>query len=297
MDLIKRIEADKAEGVDLKVRYFGGGPLAFQDMLNRNADFAVAGAPALAGFKARGEPVVSIATVSRTPAYVLMVRTSLKGKVKRIADLKGRVIGVNTSSVKAKSTSQLTAEFLLRRDGVRVDQVNFVPAGQNLEEQAAALDSGAVDALMGDEPFATRFREQGKVFILEDLSSLDSCRKWLGGLLLSGQLATRADVLRNEPDKTERMVRVLRRSLLWIASHSAEEVVARLALPDGASRAAMKKVLRRHKAMYSPDGVSATEEIHTADRFFRESNPSDPTIASFSFNSMVDTRWAGLSPR
>ncbi len=129
VELIKKIGADRAEGVNLTVRYFPGGPLAYKDMLAKNADFAVAGAPALAALRLKGEPVVSIATVNRVPTFTLMVRADLKDRVKSIADLRARVIGVNTSSTVSKSTSQQVAEYLLRRAGVDPTEVNFVPAG------------------------------------------------------------------------------------------------------------------------------------------------------------------------
>ncbi|MDP2832942.1 MAG: ABC transporter substrate-binding protein [Pseudomonadota bacterium] len=293
VDLIKKIGADRAEGVELAVRYFGGGPLAYKDMLEKNADFAVAGAPALAGLKLQGEPVVSIATVNRVPTFVLMLRASLKGKVKKTADLKGRVIGVNTSSASTKSTSQQVAEFALRQAGVSLAQVNFVPAGQSLEDQMAALDSGAVDALMGDEPFASRLKDSGKVTHLLDLHDLGACRKAMGGLFLNAQLATRAEVIKNNPDKVERMVRVLRRTLQWIASHSAEEVVARLDLADPDARASLLRTLQRHKAIYSPDGAYTEEQIRTTERFFRENNAGDEKARAFSFDTLIDSRWAG----
>jgi len=294
VDLMRKIGADRAEGVKLTVRYFGGGPLAFKDMLEKNADFAVAGAPALAGLRLKGEPVVSVATVNRVPTFVLMVRSDLKGKVKRIADLKGRVIGVNTSSSKTKSTSQQVAEFILRKAGLDPRWVHFVPAGQSLEAQMSALESGAVDAIMGDEPFASQLQAAGKVFTLLDLHDLDACRKAMGGLFLNAQLATRADVIRSAPQKVDKMVRVLRRTLEWIASHSAEEVVAMLDIDDRAARASLLTTLRHHKDIYSPDGAFTTEQLRTAEAFFRANNPDDPAAAAFSFDSLVDTRWAGL---
>lgn len=297
VDLIRKIGADRAEGVELTVRYFSGGPLAFKDMLEKNADFAVAGAPALAGLRLKGEPVVSVAAVNRVPTFVLMVRTDLKGKIKRIADLQGRVIGVNNSSAMTKSTSQQVAELVLRRAGVDLRRVHFVPAGQSLNEQQAALDSGAVDAIMGDEPFASQLRAAGKVFFLLDLYDLDACRQALGGLFLNAQLATREDVVHASPDKVARMTRALVRTLRWIATHSAEEIVARLEVPDPVEQAALLANLRHRKAIYSPDGAFTVEEVRTSERCFREGHMADPKAAGFSFDRLIDSRWAGIKPR
>lgn len=298
VDLIRRIGADRAEGVALNVRYFGGGPLAYKDMLEGNSDFAVAGAPALAGLAAKGEPVVSIATVNRVPTFVLMVRKDLQGRVKRLADLKGRVIGVNSSSSATKSTSQQVAEFLLRRAGLDpASDVNFLAAGQSLAEQRAAFDTGAVDALMGDEPFASQLKAEGKVFFLLDLHDIDQARQALGGLFLNAQLATRRDVLDQQPDKAVRMVRVLRRTLQWIAQHTPEEIAARLHPDDAAARQALAASLKRHKAIFSPDGAFTREQIDTTQALFRANAAPDSPAARFDFHAMIEPRLAGIRPK
>lgn len=295
IDLITRIGADRAEGVQLSVRYFGGGPLAYQDMLSGNSDFAVAGAPALADLAVKGQPVVSVATVNRVLTFVLMVDKRLRGQVKDVADLKGRVIGINTSSRAARSTSQQLAEYLLRRADVDpVREVNFLPAGQSLAEQRAAFASGMVDALMGDEPFASELVREGRVFVLLDLHTLETSRRALGGLLLNAQLATRRDLLHRQPDKVERMVRVLRRTLEWIARHTPEQIVDALDIRDDAVRKTLITLLQRHKDIYSPDGAFTEEQIRTTEAFYRANHPPGAPGARFDFSALVEPRFAGL---
>lgn len=296
VDLMKKIGADRAEGVDLEVHYHGGGPLAFKEMLEGGADFAVAGMPALAGLRARGQAVVSIATVNRVPTFVLMVRRDLKRQVKTPADLKGRVIGINASSMATRSTSQQLTEYLLARAGVPRGSYHLVAAGQSFEAQAAALQSGTVDALMGDEPFASRLREEGKVFFLADLHDLDACRQALGGLFLNAQLATRRDVLKRQPDKARRMVAVLRRTLQWIAAHGPQEIAATLYPDDASRREALAKGLARHKAIYSPDGAFSAEQVRTAEAFFHAVFAEDAAARALRFNDFIDATWAGRGP-
>lgn len=55
--LAGKIGADPAEGLQLDIRYTGGGPQAIRSMLERNSDFAAAGLPALALQKLSGKPV------------------------------------------------------------------------------------------------------------------------------------------------------------------------------------------------------------------------------------------------
>ena len=57
--------------------------------------------------------------------------------------MRGKVIGVNTSTRASKTTSQQLAELLLASDGVSLDSVRIVPAGQSWDEQSSLMISGA----------------------------------------------------------------------------------------------------------------------------------------------------------
>lgn len=154
-----------------------------------------------------------------------------------------------------------------------------------------------MDALMGDEPFATQLKDSGRVFFLLDFHDLEATRRALGGLFLNAQLATRRDVLEGQPEKVERMVRVLRRTLRWIAHHSPEQIAAMLAPEDAAARRTLATSLARHKAIYSPDGAFTQEQVRTAEAFFRANQPAGSAGAGFEFHRMLEPRYAGLRPR
>ena len=108
IDLIPVIGADKTEAVHLQILHTGGGAVAMNNMIKHDADFAVAGVPAAMSLRSNGGDVVVIAPVDDAPLFVLMVRKDLQDQVKRIADLKGKVIGVNTSTKASKTTSSPT---------------------------------------------------------------------------------------------------------------------------------------------------------------------------------------------
>ena len=145
--------------------------------------------------------------------FVLMVRASLKQKIRQIADLKGRVIGVNTSTNNSKTTSQQLAKLLLESDGVSLDQVRIVPAGQNWEEQSSLILSGAADAIMGDKPFASRLLAMGKVYFLVNLAQPETVKKIQGANFLHAALETRRSVVEEAPHKVEKMTKILRKTL------------------------------------------------------------------------------------
>lgn len=293
IELANKIGADMAENAVLDIRFFGGGPLAYKDMLEKNSDFSAGGMAALAEQRARGNPVVSIAPISQVPGYSLMVRSDLKDKVKTIADLKGRVIGVKGHTKGGRSTTQMFTGFMLQRNGLKEEEVSFLSSGQSYQDQHAALASGTVDAIMADEPFASRMKKEGIGIYLADFHDTRAVRKLLGGLFLNAQIASREDFVAAHPELAEKMVRINRRTLAWIRNHSAQQIVDALNLPTPEARDALRDTLEKYKDMYHPDGRFSDEQIHTTEAFFHKVLQDDPAARSLSFDSFIQKKWAG----
>lgn len=293
VDLIPKIGADRAEGVELQLLPTGGGAVALGNLMNRNADFAVAGFPAAMSLRVNGGPVVGIAAVDQAPLFILMVRAELKHKVKRIADLKGKVIGVNTSSLSSKTTSQQLAELLLQSDGVRADQVRILPAGQSWAEQSSLIYSGMVDAIMGDEPFASRLLAENKVFFLADLTDPATTRRVPGADFLHATLETRADLIASDAPKVARMVRIMRRSLQWIATHTPEELVAKLDIKDRAERESLLRSLKKYPRLFSADGAFSSRQLRETELFFQGAAVGTPAAPALKLETMIDDTWVG----
>lgn len=293
IDLIPAIGADKAEGVQLQIIHTGGGAVAMNNMVTRNADFAVAGVPAAMSLRVNGGDVVVIAPVDDAPLFVLMVRADLKDRVKRIADLKGKVIGVNTSTKSSKTTSQQLGELLLKSDGVAINAVRIVPAGQSWIEQSSLIISGQADAVVGDEPFASRLLAENKVFFLAHLAQPETIRGIQGANFLHAALETRSDVIAKEPKKVGKMVRMVKQSLAWIASHTSEQVVDALAITEREERDALLRSLQKYPRAFSRDGKFSTTQLKETDIFFHASVKSGTAGQSLSIEQMLDDRWAG----
>ncbi len=293
IDLIKKIGADQAEGVDLDIRYYAGGPLAASEMLKGNSDFAALGMSALASLYVDNKDVRSIVSISRAPTYVLSVRSELRPHIKTVADLRGRVIGVHSSGKNNKSTSHQLVEFMLQRAGVSPDSANYLSAGQSYADQRAALASGAIDALMGEEPFSSRLAEEGLVYILADLHSETVARQALGGPFLYVQIATRGNLLVQQPEKTKRMVAIMRRVLHWISSHNPDEIARMLHGNNPEALRDSKPLLARSKSAFSPDGTFRREEVATTERFFLNLSKENPKVRGMRLTDFIDARYAG----
>jgi len=293
LDLIPAIGADRDEGVDLQILHTGGGSVALNNLVTRNADFAVAGFPAVMSLDANGGDVVGIAPVDDAPLFVLMVRSGLKGKVKRIADLRGKVIGVNTSTKSSKTTSQQLAELLLKSDGVDLDMVRIVPAGQSWVEQSSLMISGTADAVMGDEPFASRLAADGKVFFLANLADPATSGKIPGANFLHATLATRSDMIRDQPETVAKMVRMMVKSLQWIASHKPEQLVDKLKVDDPEERTSLLLALRRYPHAFSRDGKFSSSQLKDTQIFFHKTSEGNAKAQSLQIENLINDTWAG----
>lgn len=293
VDLIPAIGADKEEGIHLNILHTGGGGVALNNLMTKNADFAVAGVPAALSLKANGGDVVVIAPVNDAPLFVLMVRSGLKDKVKKIADLKGKVIGVNTGTKTSKTTSQQLAELLLKSAGVPVDAVRIVPAGQSWVEQSSLMITGTADAVVGDEPFASRLQDEGKVFFLAHLAQPATVKGIKGTNFLHAALETRPDVIAENPAKVEKMVRMVKKSLAWIASHTPEQVADVLGISDPEERASLVGALRRYPKAYSRDGKFSSAQLKETDIFFQGSLAKGVPGTEVRIEKMLSDRWAG----
>ncbi len=295
VDLIPAIGADKEEGIALQILHVGGGAVALNNLTTRNADFAIAGFPAAMSLSANGGDVVGIAAVNDAPMFVLMVRAGLKGQVKRISDLRGKVIGVNTSTKSSKTTSQQLAELLLKSDGIELDMVRIVPAGQSWIEQSSLMLSGTADAVMGDEPFASRLASEGKVFFLANLSDPATTKKITGANFLHATLETRSDMIRDNPKKVEKMVRMLVKSLQWIAKHTPQEVVDKLKVTDPDERTSLLLALRKYPHAFSRNGKFSSNQLKETESFFRKTSEGNADAQSLNIESIINDRWAGRS--
>lgn len=274
--LARAIGADLEEGLELKLRFFSNGPLAMRDLMNNNSDFMSIGLPAIAAGRADGLPIVAIGQLSESAMFVLLMRSKLKGKVHSVAQLKGMSIGTaqgiasNTST--QRSMGYMLTEFLLRRNGLKPNDVQFISAGKTREAQATSLSSGAVDILMGDEPFASELVENGTAIRLADLYPPQLSHEMIGGPLIHAALATREEVYTQHPETVKKVQRMFDRTLLWLSTHSAQEAVDKLSGQPGFESAEKNKFLvdklKSNPGMFTTRIAWDAKALATTENFF-----------------------------
>jgi len=292
-ELAFRLGLDRQAGLPLRLKFEGGGGVIVQELQGGNAEFAAFGLPAAMEANVAGRAqLVALAAVHGLPVYTLLVRSDLRGSVRSIADLRGRVIGVHNNSLQNRTTAHQLVEQVFASRGVPVDSLSFMSSGQSYESISTALRGQSVDAVMSDGTLAIQIEDEGLAFRLFSTGVPTDAATVPGAGFLRAVLIGRRDRVEAEPERTARMVSIVRRALEWIAGHSPQEMADALQL-QGKAREAVVSAARLFPRQFSPDGRFSTSQLRDTDLFFRSSNPGLPAAARYSAESMVVDRWAG----
>ncbi len=294
-ELALRIGADRAEGLAVRLKFAGGGGVAIREMRSGNASFGVFGLTAAMNENLAGIRLVGLAAVEDLVPLSLMVRPALKGRVRRLADLKGLAVGVHSASLALITNSQQFLTLLLRQAGLNADSVRIVAAGQSWESQSAALRSGVIDAIVSEEPFGLRLDQAGLAFPLVRIGRPGQPAGLPGEGFLRGTLMTTPALIQQDPRLAERMVRMIQRTLAWRLENSPAEFVARLGL-EGPEAVAFGTMLRDYPRQFSADGRFSEAQLAQTERFFRESSDNAAPAQALQLSSMLVDRWAGRKP-
>jgi NitT/TauT family transport system substrate-binding protein len=193
--------------------------------------------------------------------------------VHSVAQLKGRRIGTSSGTTSERSLGKMMTEYLLQRAGLKSSDVQFISSGQNRESQSAALTSATVDALMGDEPFASELVAQGVAVKLLDLHPLKQNNDLFGGPMVRAALATREDIYVQHPGTVKKVQRMLDLTLQWLSKHSAREIADKLTGQPGFDATRSKllvEVLQRSQGMFPTRLAWDSQAVATTERFFHD---------------------------
>jgi NitT/TauT family transport system substrate-binding protein len=234
-------------------------------------------------------PVFAIGQLGQSAMFVFLLRADLKDQVRTIAQLKGRRVGTPVGTSTQRPMGQMVAEHLLGHAGLKPGDVQFVSTGLNRKSQSAALSSGTVDAIMGDEPFASEMVAKGEAVILADMYPTVQSRELLGGAIVRAALATRENIYERHPETVKKILRMFDRTLQWMSAHSARETADILSDQPGFTprqRKMLTDILQRSHGMYPSRIAWDAHAVATTEQFFRI-NSTDPASAQLSFADFI----------
>jgi len=251
----------EAAGLDVRLENLQSGSKALQALLGGSADVVSGFHDHTIQMAAEGRPLRSFVLMLRTPGLAVLAGPRTSGRIRRVADLGGATVGVTALG----SATHFFLTYLLAKHGV--EGVSAIGVGGNTTA-LAALEQGKVDAVVITDPAATVARERNPgLSILADTRDGVGTEFALGSpVAYSSVLYAPAAWLDAHPDKAARLAGAIRATLEWMASHSADEIAARMpAALRGEYGRLYAAALQRNKASFSPDGrfeAAGVEAVH-----------------------------------
>lgn len=295
VELIPALGIDRELGVQLSIRYFPSGVRAFEDALAGNAHFSTVGFSVLPVLATKGQKVLAVVPLSgKTPPYALVVRKDLAGKIRKVSDLKGRSVGVSAGSVASKTYLNMLAEVVLSSYGVKPNEVRWVPNAQNIDAIFGSLAGQAVDAVFCEGAFTSELVRRDAGRMLLDLNTLMAMARIPGLAHPRSVVAASAESVQENPQRTELMVKMVQRALIWMHAATPEAIADKLGVADENERRELIATLVRFPDMFSPDGRFSRKQVGETMNFLRAANV--PLQAGLDVHSLVSYQWSGNKP-
>jgi NitT/TauT family transport system substrate-binding protein len=290
IELIPRLGIDQALGAQLAIRYLPSGVLALEDVVAGNGHFAGVGFTVLPNFVAKGKSVAAVATLSSgVPPYSILIKPELAKSVRSVRDLRGRSIGIPLGSQTSKTYLQTVLEIWLKAYGVGASELRWVQTNQNLDGMYGALAGGVVDAVFCEEPLAGTLVRKKVGKRLASLSDPKAPGRASWANHLRAILAAPREMLDTHPRRAELMAGMLQRSLKWIRTNKAADIVARLGIQDVELAQDLADPLKRMPNLYSPDGRFKPAELEATRAFIEASGT--PLPAGMDIRSLIADKW------
>lgn len=209
------------EGLNVTINDFKGGSQSLQALVGGSVDVVTGAYEHTIRMQAKGQDIRAVIELGRFPGIVLAVKKDLADKVKTAGDLKGMKIGVTAPG----SSTNMFANYLLARDGVKPEEVSFIGVGGGATG-VAAMQRGEIDAISNLDPVISTLNRDGLISILADTRTEEGTKAIFGGTNPAAVLYTRAEFIEENPNTVQALVNALHKALTWLDTATPEDVVA-----------------------------------------------------------------------
>ena len=117
----------KDEGLNVKIVDFQGGSRSLQAVVGGSADVVSGAFEHTISMQAKKQPMTAFVLQGRAPQLALVVSNKTMKDYKQLSDLKGKKVGVTAPG----SSSQMVANFILKKGGLGPKDVAFIGVGSS----------------------------------------------------------------------------------------------------------------------------------------------------------------------
>jgi NitT/TauT family transport system substrate-binding protein len=206
----------------------------------------------------QGRHLMCIAVFGRYPANVLLVRKSQADKIKTVADLRGKKIGI---SAPGASTHNFVAG-LMERAGVPWKEASFISIGTGLSAVAAVRSGSELDAIVNLDPAINALVDNGDGVVLADSRTEEGTKAAFGGPYLADCLYAKIEFVKANPNTAQAIANAIVHAMQWLHTASIDEIIKSLP-PEyyQADEKLYRKSLEKNLAAFQWDGIVSNTAV------------------------------------
>src|SRR3984885_6934164 len=212
------------EGLTVDSTAFASGTAGLQSLVAGGADVAEGAYEHTLRMQAKGVNLTCLVAYGRYPGNVLVVRKSLADKIKTIADLKGKKIGISAPG----SSTQNFVAGLMERAGVSWKEAGYVSIGTGPSAVAAMKTGGELDALVNLDPAINALVDGGDAVVLSDSRTDEGTKDAFSGDYLSDCLMVKNDFLKANPNTVQAITNAIVHAMQWLKTASIDDIMKSL---------------------------------------------------------------------
>jgi NitT/TauT family transport system substrate-binding protein len=246
------------EGLTVEPTNFSSGTAALQNLIGGNADVVEGSFEHTLRMQAKGVGLMCIAVFGRYPANVLLVRKSQADKIKTVADLRGKKIGI---SAPGASTHNFVAG-LMERAGVPWKEASFISIGTGLSAVAAVRSGSELDAIVNLDPAINALVDNGDGVVLADSRTEEGTKAAFGGPYLADCLYAKTEFVKANPNTAQAIANAIVHAMQWLHTASIDEIIKSLP-PEyyQADEKLYRKSLEKNLAAFQWDGIVSNTAV------------------------------------
>jgi len=246
------------EGLTVDSVAFASGTAALQNLIGGNADVVEGSFEHTLRMQTKGQHLMCIAVFGRYPANVLVVRKSQADKIKSIADLKGKKIGI---SAPGSSTHNFVAG-LMERAGVNYKEASFISIGTGLSAVAAMRSGSELDAIVNLDPAINALVDNGEVVVLADSRTEEGTFAAFGGPYLADCLYAKIDFVKANPNTAQAIANAIVHAMQWLKTASIDDIIKSVPVEYyQADEKLYRKSLEKNLAAFQWDGIVTNDAV------------------------------------
>jgi NitT/TauT family transport system substrate-binding protein len=201
----------EAEGLDLEIVDFPSSVRAQQALASGNADVVCGAFEHLISLHSKQQFVQSFVALGRAPQMAMGVSIKNMPHYKRLADLKGKRIGIAAPG----TGTNVMANVLLQRAGLQQNDVSYIGVG-TAAGALSAIRTGQIDAICNLEPAMTQLEQKGEIKIIADSRNLRGTQAIFGGDMPGACLYAQTEFMQRNRIVIQALSNAIVKALKWL---------------------------------------------------------------------------------